>query len=154
MFFCISIVLVIYYYLKNNEQIIPSQKCDSCFLLLFWNQIREVYFFQKTIVLSAVFNDKVQESMFDIRDKLAKHLIELFFPDMNWFCITCIQKFRHFFVQQCFTSRYISDVCKELPKNGPPYTLCPIRQINYSRAISSIAAKYNYKRIYGPAGLQ
>ena len=47
MFFCISIVLVIYYYLKNNEQIIPSQKCDSCFLLLFWNQFREVYFFQK-----------------------------------------------------------------------------------------------------------
>ena len=47
MFFCISIVLVIYYYLKNNEQIIPSQKCNSCFLLLFWNQIREVYFFQK-----------------------------------------------------------------------------------------------------------
>ena len=47
MFFCISIVLVIYYYLKNNEQIIPSQKCDSCFLLLFWNQIRKVYFFQK-----------------------------------------------------------------------------------------------------------
>ena len=42
----------------------------------------------------------------------------------------------------------------ELPKNGPPCTLCPIRQINYSRAISSIAAKYNYKRIYGPAGLQ
>jgi hypothetical protein len=35
MFFCISIVLVIYYYLKNNEQIIPSQKCNSCFLLLF-----------------------------------------------------------------------------------------------------------------------
>ena len=42
----------------------------------------------------------------------------------------------------------------ELRKNGPPCTLCPIRQINYSRAISSIAAKYNYKRIYGPAGLQ
>ena len=72
MFFCISIVLVIYYYLKNNEQIIPSQKCDFCWYFYFEIKFAKFISSKKWLVLSAVSNDKVQESMFDIRDKLAK----------------------------------------------------------------------------------